>query len=67
MTSNLAQLENTCSNSEIELTIIIIIIIIIIVIMIIIMIKKKYFGISILHGIGSSSENYINKKENTTQ
>ena len=65
MTSNLAQLENTCSNSEIELTIIIIIIII--VIMIIIMIKKKYFGISILHGIGSSSENYINKKENTTQ
>ena len=66
MTSNLAQLENTCSNSEIELTIIIIIIIII-VIMIIIMIKKKYFGISILHGIGSSSENYINKKENTTQ
>ena len=42
MTSNLAQFENTCSNSEIEITIIIIIIIIIIiVIMIIIMIKKN--------------------------
>ena len=34
MTSNLAQFENTCSNSEIELTIIIIMIIIIIILII---------------------------------
>ena len=56
MTSNLAKFENTCSNSEIELIIIIIIIIIII-----------NFGIFILREIGSSSENYINKKGNTIQ
>ena len=37
--------------------------IIIIIIIIIIMIIMNFLGISILHEIGSSSENYIYKKE----